>query len=75
MLKMKKVLRFFVNDGSLDKTFETLNDLTLVNPARIQRVNLGTNSGKTEAVRQGFLTAFKGNFIISDIGTQTWPRR
>ncbi len=56
------VVFIFVNDGSRDKTFDILKDLTRANPVGIKCVNLEINSGKAEAVRQGFLTAFKGDF-------------
>jgi len=60
--KEEDVTFIFVNDGSRDNTSDVLKDLASANPAGIQCVDLGVNSGKAEAVRQGFLTAFKGDF-------------
>lgn len=48
----------FVNDGSTDETASVINQLAAENPASFSAMSLPRNSGKAEAVRQGFLTAF-----------------
>ena len=45
----------FVNDGSKDNTQQILESLTCCSPKRIFFLNLDTNQGKSEAIRQGFL--------------------
>ncbi len=52
----------FVNDGSQDKTPDLLTALVEANPSSLRCVHLEKNSGKAEAVRQGFATAFKDSF-------------
>jgi glycosyltransferase involved in cell wall biosynthesis len=52
----------FVNDGSTDRTLETIKNLADANPAQISYIDLRKNSGKAEAVRQGFLAAFRADF-------------
>ncbi|TVR40423.1 MAG: glycosyltransferase [Cryomorphaceae bacterium] len=44
-----------VNDGSTDQTAEVTENLSRDFPDRIRTLNLETNSGKAEAVRQGAL--------------------
>jgi dolichyl-phosphate beta-glucosyltransferase len=44
----------FVNDGSKDRTDETLQALQAERPERFQVLNLEKNEGKAEAVRRGF---------------------
>lgn len=58
----KDVTFIFVNDGSRDQTLNILKGLSNANPAGIRYVNIIINSGKAEAVRQGFLTAFEHDF-------------
>ena len=53
----------FVDDGSTDSTAELLLSLESANPDRISFVGLESNCGKAEAVRRGFLEAFKTDFI------------
>ncbi len=48
---------FFVNDGSSDRTQKILSALRACSPHRISLLNLESNQGKSEAVRQGFLSA------------------
>jgi glycosyltransferase involved in cell wall biosynthesis len=48
----------FVNDGSSDGTSALLRDICSREPARFHCVDLAQNSGKAEAVRQGFLKGF-----------------
>ena len=48
-----------VNDGSQDETINVLHDFASGHPARVQVLDLPQNVGKSEAVRQGFLTAFE----------------
>ncbi len=45
----------FVNDGSKDNTMDILRELALKNEQQFQVLDLKTNSGKGEAVRQGML--------------------
>lgn len=52
----------FVNDGSTDRTLEAIKRLHETLPDRIRYVDLRRNSGKAEAVRQGFLAAFASDF-------------
>lgn len=47
----------FVNDGSSDSTLELLEKFMNKNLGRVLVLNLSVNSGKAEAVRQGFLKA------------------
>lgn len=51
----------FVNDGSIDNTANVLNQLVKQSPDKISVLHLEQNSGKAEAVRQGFLHGFKSN--------------
>ncbi|MBF0505070.1 MAG: glycosyltransferase [Candidatus Omnitrophica bacterium] len=58
-LKNYKHISFlFVNDGSTDKTEILLKNLAEKQKDNIQILNLSRNSGKAEAVRQGFLKGF-----------------
>jgi glycosyltransferase involved in cell wall biosynthesis len=47
-----------VNDGSTDRTDETLLDLSSRHPARIQVLDLPRNMGKGEAIRRGLAEVF-----------------
>lgn len=47
----------FVNDGSKDRTDETLRALQVERPERFQILELEKNGGKAEAVRRGFQKA------------------
>ena len=49
----------FVNDGSTDNTHELLHALRVRHPERICMLDLDSNSGKAEAVRQGMLFALR----------------
>jgi len=49
----------FVNDGSTDNTREILEFLCNSFSPQLERIHLERNSGKAEAVRQGFLIAFR----------------
>jgi len=51
----------FVNDGSTDNTLEVLESLRESDPRIFSVCRLTKNSGKAEAVRQGFLAAFESN--------------
>ncbi|MEZ6132669.1 MAG: glycosyltransferase [Planctomycetaceae bacterium] len=67
-------LFLFVDDGSTDNTFELLQELAASRPAGFMVVRLPKNLGKAEAVRQGFLTAFKGapefvGYLDADLAT------
>ena len=46
-----------VNDGSTDNTLQLLQALNASDPTKFMLVNLPQNSGKAEAVRQGYLSA------------------
>ena len=53
-------IRFvFVNDGSTDGTARVLRGLETSDPESFAACALPQNMGKAEAVRQGFLTAFR----------------
>lgn len=52
----------FVNDGSTDNTSQIIDEIIRSNPEKLHLVNLQKNSGKAEAVRQGFLNAFEDNY-------------
>lgn len=49
----------FVDDGSQDDTWQTLQRLCAEYPERLQCMQLRANSGKAEAVRQGVVAAFE----------------
>lgn len=46
----------FVDDGSVDKTFQVLRSLAERDPAKFQVIRLSRNFGKAEAIRQGVLS-------------------
>ncbi len=46
----------FVDDGSTDNTFQILSDIKAKEPNRFEILKLERNSGKAEAVRQGFVS-------------------
>jgi dolichyl-phosphate beta-glucosyltransferase len=50
----------FVDDGSTDDTSDLLQDLCDCNPDHCQLLQLQSNGGKAEAVRQGVLHALQG---------------
>ncbi len=52
----------FVNDGSTDSTARVLDALRSQEPGRVRVVTLERNSGKAEAVRRGFIEAFKDDY-------------
>lgn len=52
----------FVNDGSTDRTLGVITRLHDANPKQLRYLDLPKNSGKAEAVRQGFLAAFASGF-------------
>lgn len=52
----------FVDDGSTDDTQEKLIRICQENPGQCRWIALGENSGKAEAVRQGFLDALRSDF-------------
>ena len=57
--KAKGYRFLFVDDGSKDQTFRALEDLRNQLPEKFEILKLEENSGKAEAVRQGFLKAFQ----------------
>lgn len=60
--KNKEVHFIFVNDASTDGTQKLICDLCGVNSLQMSYLILKNNSGKAEAVRQGFLEAIKKDF-------------
>ncbi len=58
----KSVSFILVNDGSTDSTREKVDELCQYVPSQIYCVHLSENSGKAEAVRQGFLIAMAMDF-------------
>lgn len=72
--KYSNLSLIFVNDGSTDNTLPVLERMCLKLP-RASVVNLPTNRGKAEAVRQGLLTALAGGaelvgFLDADLSTE-----
>jgi dolichyl-phosphate beta-glucosyltransferase len=64
----------FVNDGSSDNTGKIIKELALKNSNKLFCKNLEKNCGKAEAIRQGFLEAFKMDadyigFLDADLAT------
>ncbi|MBF0485693.1 MAG: glycosyltransferase [Candidatus Omnitrophica bacterium] len=57
----------FVNDGSTDTTRQVLENFVKARPEQMSLLNLPKNSGKAEAVRQGFLKGFL-SFPVDLIG-------
>jgi glycosyltransferase involved in cell wall biosynthesis len=60
--KTKSVSFIFINDGSTDNTLEIINQIGRIAPDQVLCKSLEKNRGKAEAVRQGFLMAFKLGF-------------
>ena len=58
----------FVNDGSTDNTAEVLENLMTQFPQQIEVLNLASNKGKAEAVRQGVLFAMEQHSDIKYVG-------
>jgi dolichyl-phosphate beta-glucosyltransferase len=54
----------FVNDGSSDGTPALLSEICSAAPSRCYCVDLAVNSGKAEAVRQGFLQGFEMGYDL-----------
>ena len=66
ILEKTQATWYFIDDGSSDDTLNILNKLVSKN---VFTVSLPNNSGKSEAIRQGFLEAIKKNHSeISTIG-------
>ncbi len=59
---IKELHFIFVDDGSTDETRAELIRTCRANPAQCHWIALEKNSGKAEAVRQGFLEAFRSDF-------------
>lgn len=49
----------FVNDGSSDGTLDVLKNICQHDSGRLRLLHMDTNRGKAEAVRNGFVEAFK----------------
>jgi len=58
----------FVNDGSTDDTLNVLEKLGADFTDQIQIIDLSSNKGKAEAVRQGVQNALQNNIDINHIG-------
>lgn len=58
----KSIHWLFVNDGSTDDTLATLKRYEIY--SNVDILNIQTNSGKAEAVRQGFLSLFQDFEIL-----------
>jgi len=58
----EKLHFIFVNDGSTDGTGEKLRLLCGAGSAQMSLIDMPKNSGKAEAVRQGFLAAFEADY-------------
>lgn len=56
----RNIAFLFVNDGSTDGTQQVIEQLAAEHPAAFSTLGLKRNGGKAEAVRRGFLEAFKG---------------
>ncbi len=71
-----EVIICFVNDGSKDKTLSVLRALQTEHPENISVYSLEKNSGKSEAVRQGIIYAYKKfntgylGFLDADMATK-----
>ena len=66
IIEKTEAIWFFVDDGSTDGTLNILNELKSQN---VFTVSLPINSGKSEAVRKGFLEALnRADLDISTIG-------
>jgi glycosyltransferase involved in cell wall biosynthesis len=52
----------FVNDGSTDQSQYVLEQLKANNPQQIDFLTLAHNQGKAEAIRQGFMQAYRQSF-------------
>lgn len=57
-----EVCFIFINDGSTDRTRETLECLCRLAPRQMQCIHLENNGGKANAVRKGVLTALEQDF-------------
>jgi glycosyltransferase involved in cell wall biosynthesis len=72
-----EILFLFVNDGSKDETLSVLQKLAQ-QQSNLQYLDLKTNGGKAEAVRQGMLYAVKNSnsdyigFWDADLATPLW---
>jgi glycosyltransferase involved in cell wall biosynthesis len=66
IIDVTEAIWFFVDDGSTDGTLKILNKLV---SQKVYTVSLPINSGKSEAIRKGFLEALKRTeFDIASIG-------
>jgi glycosyltransferase involved in cell wall biosynthesis len=66
----------FVDDGSTDDTFSVLAKLQTALPERFDVLRPLNNAGKAEAVRQGFLQAFRTDpeYGLRDSTATPWTR-
>jgi len=66
IIEKTEAIWFFVDDGSTDGTLNILNELV---SQKVFTVSLSANSGKSEAIRKGFLEALnRTEFDIATIG-------
>ncbi len=54
----------FVNDCSTDNTAAKISELQQKFPMQVNYISLERNQGKAEAVRQGFIEAFKSDYEV-----------
>lgn len=66
---------YFVNDGSKDNTIHVLHSVMKESPKKVEVIDLPLNSGKAEAVRQGFFSAIESGkfdyiaYLDADLAT------
>jgi dolichyl-phosphate beta-glucosyltransferase len=60
LLAEPRIDLIFVNDGSTDGTSAMLDEIQLAHVSRVTALNLPTNRGKAEAVRQGVMSGLAG---------------
>lgn len=62
---LDKIIFLFVDDGSLDGTFEILSELAKHN--RVQTLSLDVNTGKANAIRTAFRRLLESSFCDNDL--------
>jgi len=64
----KSFCHYFVDDGSIDETYELLLSLASFSPTKIKVLKLRKNVGKAEALRHGLMQALEDNPGVKLIG-------